>query len=135
VLVISDFADSVSKGKQGELRNAFTTNGIRVVGIGIFDHHVATEEERLGPGNLLDLATETGGMPMIVDSLTDVPNILKWLFDAIGKFYVLRITLSVPPKKPERLNVRLMADDGKKNKGISLYYPDKVSQCHRQSSQ
>jgi len=130
VLVISDFGDSASKGKLGEVRKAFAANGVRIVGLDIVDHYFASEEEHLGPANLFDLATGTGGMPMIVDSLTDVPNTLKRLFDAIGKFYVLRITPSVPLQKPERLSLRLMAKDGKKNKGIiSLYYPEKVSHC------
>lgn len=129
VLVISDFGDSVSKGKPEEVRKRFVAKGVRVFGIGIYDHYFATEEERLGPEYLRSLAEETGGLPIITDSFKDVPNLLKQLFEAIGRFYVLKINPSPPLQKPERLNLSLIAGGGKKNKGISLYYPRKISPC------
>jgi hypothetical protein len=131
MLVISDFGDNASKGKSTDMQRAFAAKGIRLFGIGIFDHYFATEEERLGPEDFFALVKGTGGdvIKEIGQYRYNETGLLKLLFDQIGRFYVLKITPPSPLQKPERLNLSIFPDDHKRNKGMSLYYPEKVSQC------
>jgi len=130
MVVISDFGD-MGKHKPSEGQRALVIRGIRMFCIGVFDHYFHSKEESLGPGECASLAQQTGG-----DSIKDLRefhgemrDLLSWLFDRISTFYVLKVTPSAPILKRERLNLSLVADDGKKNKGISLYYPQQVFPC------
>jgi hypothetical protein len=144
MVVISDFGDNTHKTDAAEVQKTLTAKGFRMFGIGIFGYYFSSQEERDGPDILFALAKETGG-----DTITfplsngtggevrreigllheNVPGLLTWLFDRIGKFYDLKITPSAPLSRRERLNLSLAAENGKKNKRIVLYYPRYLNPC------
>jgi hypothetical protein len=131
VLVISDFVDNTHKTNTAKVRSAFLVNTIRLFGVGIgsVDHYLASAEEREAQDDFFALVKQTGG-----DVIQDVGKyggdaLLRQLLDEPGKFYVLKITPPSLLQKPERLNLNIFPDDHKRNKGMSLYYPEKLSQC------
>jgi len=131
VLVISDFVDNTHKTNSAKVRSAFLENRIRLFGVGIgsSDHYLAIAEDREGQDDFFALVKQTGG-----DVIQDVgmyrgDALLRQLLDEPGRFYVLKIAPPSPLQKPERLNLSIFADDHKRNKGMSLYYPERVSQC------
>lgn len=131
VPVISDFVDNTHKTNAAKVRSAFLDNRIRLFGVGIgsLDHYLVIAEDREGQDDFFALIKQTGG-----DVIHDIGKyrgdpLLPQLFDEPGRFYVLKITPSSPLQKPESLNLSIFPDDHKRNKGISLYYPEKVFHC------
>jgi len=131
VLVISDFVDNIHKTHADKVRSAFVENKVRLFGVGIgsLDRHLVVAEDRERQDDFFALVRQTGG-----DVIQDVgthggDRLLRQLLDEPGRFYVLKIASPFPLKKPERLNLSIFADAHKRNKGISLHYPEKVSQC------
>lgn len=131
VLVISDFVDNTHKTNAAKVRSAFLENKVRLFGIGIgsVDHHLVIAEDRERQDDFFALVRQTGG-----DVIQDVGAYrgdasLRQLLDEPGRFYVLKIAPRSSLQKPERLNLSIFADDHERNMGMSLYYPEKVSQC------
>jgi hypothetical protein len=127
VLVISDFVDNTSNTNAAKVRSAFLENSIRLFGVGVGSLDVVAED-RVGQADFFALVKQTGG-----DVIQDVGKyrgdaLLRQLLEEPGRFYVLKITPPFPLQKAERLNLSIFPED-KRNKGMSLYYPKKVSQC------
>jgi len=126
MLVMSDFGDNVSKANVAEVQRAFVAKGIRMFGVGIY-HPFANHEEN----DLLAIVRQTGG-----DAITDIgkyryaeAGFIKQLFDKVGTFYVLKITSSAPLPKRDRLDLSVLAGDGKKSKRVVLHYPQQLTAC------
>ena len=131
MLVISDFGDNAKKSNAAEVQRALLARGVRMFGVGILGHYFASEEERESTADLFALVKETGGDAIedVVGYRGDLPGLLTQLFDKMGRFYVLSVTPSSPLLKRERLNLSLIASNGKKNKGVVLYYPQHLNPC------
>lgn len=130
VLVVSDFVDDTHKTNVATVQSAFVNKRIRLFGAGIgsFDHYLADAEDREGQDKFFALVKQTGGDVIDVGEHRD-DRLLQQLFDEPGKFYVLKITPTVPVQKPERLTLGLVTGTGNKNKGITLYYPQRFVPC------
>ena len=61
LLTISDGGDNNSRYTEGEIEKLVKEGDTLIYAIGIYDHYFPTEEERLGPQLLDDIAHVTGG--------------------------------------------------------------------------
>ena len=61
LLIISDGGDNHSRYTESEIKNLVKESDVQIYAIGIYDHYFPTEEERLGPQLLSDIAELTGG--------------------------------------------------------------------------
>ena len=131
MLVLSDFGDNVSKAKPAEVQTAFMSKRIRLFGVRILDPYAQSTEEVNGIYDFLNVTKQTGGdvIKELGKYRYDEAGLLKLLSNEIGAVYIVKITAPVALQKPERLNLSLIAGDGKKNKGISLYYPQNIPPC------
>lgn len=135
VLVISDFEDNTHKANAAKVQSAFLDKRIRLFGLGIgtFDHYLFNAEDREGQEDFFALVKQSGGnlIKSISESDKDLSIFSKQLFDQIGRFYVLTLTPSVALTKPGRLNLSVVAPNGRKEKGIALAYPERSRSCIR----
>ena len=75
LLIISDGGDNRSRYTEGEIRNLVKEADVLIYAIGIYDNYFPTEEERLGPQLLDDIAQITGGRAFTVEN----PNAWRML--------------------------------------------------------
>ena len=81
-----------------------------VYAIGTFDRYVPTEEERLGPWLLSDVAEVTGGQSFLLDRTNDMPAIARHIGTELRTQYVLGYRPTEIPNdgKWHKISVRLI---------------------------
>jgi Ca-activated chloride channel homolog len=124
LLIISDGGDNSSRYTEKELKNLVKEADVLVYAIGIYDHDFVTEEERLGPGLLNDIAEGTGGDAFTIDNPDELPDtaakiglelrnqyVIGYTPKALahdGKWHKVKVKL-VPPKGLPPLQVHAKA--------------------------
>ena len=98
LLIISDGGDNHSRYTEGEIKNLVKEADVLVYAIGIYDHYFPTEEERLGPQLLSDVAELTGGRAFTIDNPNDLADVATKIGIELRNQYVL----GYRPKNPVR---------------------------------
>ncbi len=98
LLIISDGGDNHSRYTEGEIKSVVKEADVLLYGVGIYDHHLSTPEERLGPWLLTDITEITGGRTFTVDN----PNILPAVARAIGMQLRNQYVIGYRPNNSER---------------------------------
>ena len=75
LLIISDGGDNRSRYTEGEIKNLVKEADVLIYAIGIYDSYFSTEEERLGPQLLDDIAEITGGRAFTVENPNDPEDV------------------------------------------------------------
>jgi Ca-activated chloride channel homolog len=124
LLIISDGGDNHSRYSEGELKSAVKESDVMIYAIGTFDRYVPTQEERLGPELLSDIAEITGGRAFILedDDLLQMPILARRIGLELRTQYVLAYHPENPPH------------DGKWHKiSVKLRLPKKIAYLHAQA--
>jgi len=117
LLIISDGGDNRSRYTESELRRAVRESDVQIYAIGIFDPNAPTEEERNGPGLLMDMCEQTGGRLFHVTDVAELGDIASRISAELRNEYVvgykptdlhhdgnwrkLKVKLNPPPGLPQ----------------------------------
>ncbi len=96
LLIISDGGDNHSRYTEGEIKSTVKEADVMIYAIGIYDHYFPTEEERLGPALLSDIAELTGGRAFTIDNPNDLGDVATKIGIELRNQYVL----GYRPKNP-----------------------------------
>ena len=89
LLIISDGGDNHSRYTEGEIRSLVKEADVMIYAIGIYDHYFPTQEERLGPQLLSDLAELSGGRAFTIDNPNDLGDVATKIGVELRNQYVL----------------------------------------------
>jgi len=114
LLIISDGGDNRSRYAEGEIRNLVKEADVLIYAIGIYDNYFPTEEERLGPQLLDDIAQITGGRAFTVENPNDLEDVAKKIGIELRNQYVLgyRPKNFAHDGKWHKVNVKLVLPKG-----------------------
>ena len=114
LLIISDGGDNRSRYTEGEIKSLVKEGDVLIYAIGIYDHYFPTEEERLGPQLLSDIAELSGGRAFTVDNPNDLADIATKIGIELRNQYVLgyRPKNLVPDGKWHKVKVKLVPPKG-----------------------
>jgi len=114
LLIISDGGDNRSRYTEGEIRNLVKEADVLIYAIGIYDNYFPTEEERLGPQLLDDIAQITGGRAFTVENPNDLEDVAKKIGIELRNQYVLgyRPKNFARDGKWHKVNVKLVLPKG-----------------------
>jgi len=114
LLIISDGGDNRSRYTEGEIRNLVKEADVLIYAIGIYDNYFPTEEERLGPQLLDDIAQITGGRAFTVENPKDLEDVAKKIGIELRNQYLLgyRPKNFARDGKWHKVNVKLVLPKG-----------------------
>jgi Ca-activated chloride channel family protein len=114
LLIISDGGDNHSRYTEGEIKSMVKEADVLIYAIGIYDHAFPTEEERLGPALLSEVAELTGGRSFTIDNPNDLADVATKIGIELRNQYVL----GYRPKNPghdgkwRKIKVKLIPPKG-----------------------
>ena len=114
LLIISDGGDNHSRYTEGEIKALVKEADVMVYAIGIYDHYFPTEEERLGPALLGEIAELTGGRAFTVENPNDLADVATKIGVELRNQYVLvyRPSKVVRDGKWRKIKVKLLPPKG-----------------------
>jgi Ca-activated chloride channel family protein len=89
LLIISDGGDNHSRYTEGEIKALVKEADVMVYAIGIYDRYFPTEEERLGPALLGEIAELSGGRAFTVENPNDLADVATKIGVELRNQYVL----------------------------------------------
>jgi len=114
LLIISDGGDNHSRYTEGEIKSMVKEADTLIYAIGIYDHYFPTEEERLGPALLSDVAELTGGRAFTIDNPNDLADVATKIGIELRNQYVLGYRPTSPGRdgKWRKIKVKLNPPKG-----------------------
>jgi Ca-activated chloride channel family protein len=114
LLIISDGGDNHSRYTENEIKALVKEADVMVYAIGIYDRYFPTEEERLGPALLGEVAELTGGRAFTVENPNDLADVATKIGVELRNQYVLgyRPKLIVRDGKWRKIRVKLLPPKG-----------------------
>src|SRR5271165_4839276 len=114
LLIISDGGDNHSRYTENEIKALVKEADVMVYAIGIYDRYFPTEEERLGPQLLGDIAELTGGRAFTVENPNDLADVATKIGVELRNQYVLgyRPSKAVRDGKWRKIKVKLLPPKG-----------------------
>jgi Ca-activated chloride channel family protein len=89
LLVITDGGDNHSRTKESDVKSLLMESDILLYSVGVYDQSPQTEEERLGPALLAELAEATGGRNIVVNDRNNLPAALNTVATELHSQYLL----------------------------------------------
>jgi Ca-activated chloride channel family protein len=89
LLIISDGGDNHSRYTENEIKALVKEADVMVYAIGIYDRYFPTEEERLGPALLGEIAELSGGRAFTVENPNDLADVATKIGVELRNQYVL----------------------------------------------
>jgi Ca-activated chloride channel family protein len=114
LLIISDGGDNHSRYTESEIKALVKEADVMVYAIGIYDRYFPTEEERLGPELLGEIAELTGGRAFTVENPNDLADVATKIGVELRNQYVLgyRPSKVVRDGKWRKIKVKLLPPKG-----------------------
>ncbi len=114
LLIISDGGDNHSRYTEGEIKALVKEADVMVYAIGIYDRYFQTQEERLGPELLGEIAELTGGRAFTVENPNDLADVATKIGVELRNQYVLgyRPNKIVRDGKWRKIKVKLLPPKG-----------------------
>jgi Ca-activated chloride channel family protein len=114
LLIISDGGDNHSRYTENEIKALVKEADVMVYAIGIYDRYFPTEEERLGPELLGEIAELTGGRAFTVENPNDLADVATKIGVELRNQYVLgyRPNKVVRDGKWRKIKVKLLPPKG-----------------------
>jgi Ca-activated chloride channel homolog len=114
LLIISDGGDNHSRYTENEIKALVKEADVMVYAIGIYDRYFPTEEERLGPELLGEIAELTGGRAFTVENPNDLADVATKIGVELRNQYVLgyRPSKVVRDGKWRKIKVKLLPPKG-----------------------
>jgi Ca-activated chloride channel family protein len=109
LLIISDGGDNHSRYTEEEVKSAVKESDVMIYAIGTFDRYLHTDEEKLGPELLSNIADTTGGRAFILDNMAEMPTLAHRIGTELRTQYVLGYHPENPPHdgKWRKVSVKL----------------------------
>lgn len=152
IYVITDGEDNHSKVRFSELEQALLGSGVRLYVFLLSDFNTAMEE-RLGQGDMAELARRTGGVVANIQATKAYPqgsvevyryndetkmgiqNTTRQILNQMRNFYVLGIEEKAPSAKPKDWTLEVVDADDHRRKDVGLAYSHSLTNCVQQTSQ
>jgi Ca-activated chloride channel family protein len=114
ILIISDGGDNHSRYTEGEIKLAVKEADVVIHAIGIFDRYFATDEERLGPELLSEIAEVTGGRSFNLDNPNELPIVAERIGFELRNQYMIGYRSTSPARdgRWRKIRVRLRLPKG-----------------------
>jgi Ca-activated chloride channel family protein len=114
LLIISDGGDNHSRYTENEIKALVKEADVMVYAIGIYDSYFQTQEERLGPELLGEIAELTGGRAFTVENPNDLADVATKIGVELRNQYVLgyRPTVVARDGKWRKIKVKLLPPKG-----------------------
>ncbi len=114
LLIISDGGDNHSRYTENEIKALVKEADVMVYAIGIYDRYFQTQEERLGPELLGEVAELTGGRAFTVENPNDLADVATKIGVELRNQYVLgyRPTVVMRDGKWRKIKVKLLPPKG-----------------------
>jgi len=114
LLIISDGGDNHSRYTENEIKAMVKEADVMVYAIGIYDRYFATQEERLGPALLGEVAELSGGRAFTVENPNDLADVATKIGIELRNQYVLgyRPQNGVRDGKWRKIKVKLLPPKG-----------------------
>ncbi len=114
LLIISDGGDNHSRYTEGEIKALVKEADVMIYAIGIYDRYFQSQEERLGPALLTDIAELTGGRAFTIDNPNDLADVATKIGIELRNQYVLgyRPAKVVHDGKWRKIKVKLLPPKG-----------------------
>jgi Ca-activated chloride channel family protein len=114
LLIISDGGDNHSRYTENEIKALVKEADVMVYAIGIYDRYFQTDEERLGPALLGDIAQLTGGRAFTVENPNDLGDVATKIGVELRNQYVLgyRPSKAARDGKWRKIKVKLLPPKG-----------------------
>jgi len=114
LLIISDGGDNHSRYTEGEIKALVKEADVMVYAIGIYDRYFPTEEERLGPALLGEVAELSGGRAFTVENPNDLADVATKIGIELRNQYVLgyRPQNGLRDGKWRKIKVKLLPPKG-----------------------
>jgi Ca-activated chloride channel homolog len=114
LLIISDGGDNHSRYTEGEIKALVKEADVMVYAIGIYDRYFPTEEERLGPALLGEIAELSGGRAFTVENPNDLADVATKIGVELRNQYVLgyRPQNGLRDGKWRKIKVKLLPPKG-----------------------
>ena len=114
LLIISDGGDNHSRYTEGEIKALVKEADVMVYAIGIYDRSFPTEEERLGPALLGEVAELSGGRAFTVENPNDLADVATKIGIELRNQYVLgyRPQNGLRDGKWRKIKVKLLPPKG-----------------------
>ena len=114
LLIISDGGDNHSRYTENEIKALVKEADVMVYAIGIYDRYFPTQEERLGPALLGEIAELTGGRAFTVENPNDLADVATKIGVELRNQYVLgyRPTVVARDGKWRKIKVKLLPPKG-----------------------
>lgn len=109
LLIISDGGDNHSRYTENEIKALVKEADVMIYAVGIYDHNFASDEERLGPALLSDIAELSGGRAFTIDNVNDLPDVATKIGIELRNQYVIgyRPTNPLRDGKWRKIKVKL----------------------------
>jgi Ca-activated chloride channel homolog len=114
LLIISDGGDNHSRYTENEIKALVKEADVMVYAIGIYDRYFQSDEERLGPALLGDIAQLTGGRAFTVENPNDLGDVATKIGVELRNQYVLgyRPSKAARDGKWRKIKVKLLPPKG-----------------------
>ena len=114
LLIISDGGDNHSRYTENEIKSLVKEADVMVYAIGIYDRYFPTEEERLGPALLSEVAELSGGRAFTVENPNDLGDVATKIGVELRNQYVLgyRPSKITRDGKWRKIKVKLLPPKG-----------------------
>jgi Ca-activated chloride channel family protein len=114
LLIISDGGDNHSRYTENEIKSVVKEADVMVYAIGIYDRFFASQEERLGPELLSEIAELSGGRAFTIDNPNDLGDVATKIGVELRNQYVLgyRPNRLVHDGKWRKIKVKLLPPKG-----------------------
>jgi Ca-activated chloride channel family protein len=114
LLVVSDGGDNHSRYSESDTRSLVKEADVLIYAIGIYDHYFPTQEERMGPALLSEIAEVTGGRAFTIDNPNDLADVATKIGIELRNQYVIgyRPASEIRDGKWHKIKVKLLPPKG-----------------------
>lgn len=123
IVILSDGGDNHSRHVKGEIKQAVREGDVQIYALGIFDldgDPKRTPEEQNGPTLLSELAEETGGRHIPVDSIDELPAACLRISDELRNQYLLAYSPANPAPDGKYRRVKVTLSDPGKSAALNI---------------
>jgi Ca-activated chloride channel family protein len=97
LLILSDGGDNHSRYTEKDVESALREGDVMVYAVGTYERYASTQEERLGPELLMEVAGITGGHAFSITDVNDLPAVTRKIGTQLRHQYMLAYQ---PPAAP-----------------------------------
>ena len=134
IYVFTDGGDNLSKLHRGDIERLLLSKGIRLFWFDVYYRYFPTEQGREGQIDVGDLVKTSGGLEVTADDATftkgqDFNKLVGGIYDSMKNFYVLNVENPAGADDERGWDLEVLDDQGKKLKGVRVFYPKRLPPC------